>query len=161
MTFRRIAVVLIALLLVGACGDDLANDESTRDGEGDVVEGGDVGALSLQVGDCIDSTIEGPVDALPVVPCDQSHDAEVFAVFDMPDGDFPGPEAVQAAFESGCPGDRFEEYVGIDDVQSQYGVSAITPTETTWESLDDREIVCLAESDDGSLLTESVRNTNR
>ena len=36
------------------------------------------------------------VESVPVVPCSEPHDAEVYAETELPEGDYPGDEAIQA-----------------------------------------------------------------
>lgn len=153
---RLLALPAALTLALTACGDSLTGDETERDESGDVVEEGEVGALSLQVGDCLDSAVQTEVDQVPVVPCAEPHDSEVFALFDLPDGDFPGAEAVIEEAETGCAGDRFSDYVGIEYLQSQYLISYLLPTEQTWDAVDDREIVCLVTGPDAEPLVGSV-----
>lgn len=161
MTRRALTALFLcaaALLAVSACSD-LDSDESSRDESGEVTEGGDVGALALQVGDCVaDSTI-GSVEEVPVVPCDEPHRSQVIHTFDLDDGDFPGDPAMQAEAETQCTGQAFEDYVGVGFQQSELTVSFITPSQQTWDELDDREVLCLAERVDGAQLTQSVEGS--
>jgi hypothetical protein len=123
MRVRSISVALVCLAMV-ACGSD----------------GGDV--FSLEVGDCFDEPEDAEqVSQVPVVDCAEPHGNEVFAVFDLPDGDYPGTEAVQTAASDGCLGDRFESYVGTAYPESEIFASALWPTEGSWGA-GDREVVC-------------------
>lgn len=155
-TAARAGTTLVVGLFVVACGDPLTEDGAERDESGEVVEEGDVGALALQVGDCIDSSETGEVDAVPVVPCTQPHEGEVFALFDLLPGDFPGDSEVTDLAAAGCTGERFSDYVGTDYEVSRFEVSFLQPTEQTWDAVDDREIVCLAVSATGDPLLGSV-----
>lgn len=157
MSVRTISLVLVAALALGACSQDAEKDETTRDESGDVVGEGDVGALSLQVGDCVESGGVGSVTDLPVVPCDEPHQSEVIAVFDLPDGDFPGASEASAAGEQGCTGDAFADYVGVDYRESIFRITYLVPTEQTWDAADDREVVCLAEAPAGEELSGSIK----
>jgi hypothetical protein len=159
---RRLLTVCAALsafLVLAGCGDDLEGDETSRDESGEVVEGGDVGSLSLNVGDCIESAAVGSVTDVPVVPCSDPHDSEVIALFDMEDGDFPGAAEAQSIAQTECTGSLFTDYVGLDYQSSIYGVSFLVPTEETWDAIDDREIVCLATDAAGAPLTGSVKGS--
>jgi hypothetical protein len=107
--------------------------------------GTEVSIYDAAVGECWD---EAPFLAggqvYTVLDCAASHDTETFAVFDLPDGAWPGDTAVQNDADAGCTS-RFADYVGIDYLQSQYYLSYYSPTEDTWNdpSLRDREVVCL------------------
>jgi hypothetical protein len=137
-THVKLALFAAAVLLAPACSDDVERDE-----EGNIEEEGDVGAFNVREGDCFSSIddLGAAVTDLPAVPCDQPHGAEVIHVFDMPDGEYPGDEAVQAAIEEGC-NPVFLEQPYAEDLA--YNMSMLFPDQRTWDELDDREIVCIA-----------------
>lgn len=151
----------VFVLVAVACSNDLTGDGTSRDESGDVVGGGDVGALSLQVGDCLADSTVGEVNDVPVVPCNESHDSEVFSVFDLPDGEFPGDMTVDEDAEEGCTGEDFAEYVGIEYAESDLDVGFIKPSRDTWNGIDDREVICLAATLDGTALKQSVAGAAR
>ncbi len=101
----------------------------------------------LQPGTCFDDVAAlteeggGEVGEVPVVDCDEPHDNEVFAVFDLDGEDFPGVEEVGRLADEGCL-DRFEVYVGRDYDSSRFVSSHLVPTQQTWEASEDREVVC-------------------
>jgi len=150
----KIGVVSVGVLMSVSCGGAGTADESTRD-DGEVVEAGEVGAFRLQIGDCFDSDAEGEVESLPVVPCSDEHTGEVFHLFDLPDGEFPGTAAVSESAQDGCLA-AFEGYVGRDFASSRYDIGTLSPTEATWDGIDDREIVCTLFDVDGARLTGSA-----
>ena len=92
---------------------------------------------------------------VPVVPCEQEHQAQVAVTQRMPDGPWPGPAAVEA-----FAGDRCVpaiHRVGVDashDLRWTY----FGPTESSWSRRHDRTIACVIVSDDRSL-TRSVVGT--
>lgn len=137
----RLVSVALACLLVVACSS-----------EGDV--------FSLEVGACFDDPGDlEQVSEVPVVDCAEPHDNEVYGVFDLPDGDFPGIEAVQDAAVDGCLGERFESYVGTPYPESEIFASALWPTDASW-SEGDREVVCFLFEPDEKLIG-SQRNAGR
>ena len=140
MRARSLSVALACLFVV-ACSS-----------EGDV--------FSLEVGACFDDpdSLE-QVSEVPVVDCAEPHDNEVYATFDLPDGDFPGIEQVQTAASDGCLGDRFESYVGTPYPESAIFASALWPTEQSW-SAGDREVVCFLFEPEQKLIG-SQRNAGR
>lgn len=96
--------------------------------------------FSLEVGQCFDEPTGDEVQNVEIVDCDEGFDAEVYALFDLPEGDFPGAdEAASGAFD-GCLS-RFESYVGIDYFESEIFLDALYPTAESWEQ-GDREVVC-------------------
>lgn len=121
---RLVLVLLVFGLGVGAtaCSD-----------EGNV--------FSLEVGTCFDDVVAGEVGDVPIVDCAEAHDNEVYHLFDLPDGDFPGSSAVGSAADQGCF-DAFPTFVGIDYQSSVLVYSGLVPTEESWEKGDDREVVC-------------------
>jgi len=141
--------------------------EATRDDSGVIVEEGDLNVFSFQLGDCFsndaiigsaagDGTEVGSVAA---VPCDESHDAEVFYLFDVDGGDFPGDDAIQEQVGKGCLG-KFDSFVGRAYEESDLEVGALWPTELTWSD-GDREIVCYVRSLDGEALEGSMEGSER
>lgn len=118
--------------------------EAERDETGTIVDGGDLDVEQLRVGDCIDDVEESEVVfSIPVVPCDEPHGAEVYAVFELPAGDYPGDDAVIAGADEGCF-DRLETFSqsAFDDPSVE--IFYYYPTGSTWR-LGDREVVCIAD----------------
>ena len=122
---------------------------------------GDVAANDLEVGDCTEEELSGAVGEVDTVDCDESHTAEVFALFDLEGDDFPGTSEIQAEAAEGCNGDRFEDYVGTPYAESEIFSTYLVPTEETWNDADDRTVICLAVTDDGSATEGSVEGANR
>ncbi|GAA4765249.1 MULTISPECIES: septum formation family protein [Microbacterium] len=152
---RRVLVAGAAVALafsLGGCSSIanlLSGDTATRDEEtNEVTEGGTVDVFSVAVGDCIGTPAEGEVTDVEVVPCDQPHDGEVYYEVTMPDGDWPGDQAVSDAADEGCIG-AFEAFIGTPYDTSAIYVQYLTPTEATWTdpTLNDRLISCIAYQD--------------
>lgn len=118
---------------------------------------------TADVGDCVtdDVTATGEgVDEFDVVECTEPHTAEVFHTFELPDGDFPGDQALTQAMTEAC-GPVFEEYIGTAYGESEVEVYPVFPTEQTWDDADDREVICFGALRDGSELTESLEGSGR
>ncbi len=155
------AAVLACGLAVSACSNSATSDSSERDASGEVTEAGQVGVFRLQQGDCIaEASEEDVLDSLPVVPCGEPHQLEIYHVFDLADGDWPGEQAVRDRSAEGCLA-AFTGFVGVDFEQSVYDVTPLMPTEASWEQIDDREVLCALFELDGSLRTGSARGTAR
>ena len=103
------------------------------------------------VGTCLD------VNGAPV-DCATAHDSELYAVVDLPDGAWPGQEAVDASAEQACL-DQFAGYVGVAYDQSALEFAYLPPDDTSWAA-GDRQVGCLA-VDPAGPLTGSVRGTGR
>ncbi len=116
-----------------------------------------VSVYGMEVGDCLIGFDESETTFTPV-PCEEPHDVEVFVDVDLPDGAFPGVDAVDAEAEQLCFGAPFTEYVG-----RSYNTSAIfalqsRPTEETW-NLGDRAINCLLTEEDGGVRSGSLKDS--
>lgn len=149
------SLILIAALGVAGCSTTVAGDESTRDESGEVVGGGDVGAFRLQVGDCLAEEAIGDVQSVPVVPCEEAHDSELYHTFDLPGTDYPGDESVIESAQQGCL-DTFETFVGASYETSIYDISYLYPIEESWNAIKDRTVLCGVYLVDGSLAVGSA-----
>lgn len=184
---RRGAILLVALLglVMGAaaCGDDGGGleelvesqvGETSDSGAGSEdsagssvptpsstpVEAEDTSVFTLELGQCFDDeVIEGEVREVPIVPCDQPHDNEVYAIFDLEgSGAYPGDDVVQQQAGEGCLAE-FEPFVGLDYQSSVLDASFLSPTAQGWVELGDREVVCYIFRLDLQKVTGSLRGT--
>ncbi|NEA33866.1 DUF4190 domain-containing protein [Streptomyces sp. SID13031] len=113
--------------------------EPARDASGQVTTTVNTRPDKLRVGDCVTSLQAGEVKDIKVQPCDQPNGGKVFAVFDLPAGNWPGLAAVQAAAEKGCT-DRFNALNQQADKPSV--VFFLHPAEDGW-SRGDHGTTCL------------------
>lgn len=123
-------------ILGGGSGDADRDEES-----GQVTESSNIDIFALKVGDCKMESPEGLLSDADVVPCEEPHDEEVYYELKMDDGEFSS-EAVDAASQE-CIGDAFTNFIGIDYNSSSLEVYPITPTQDTWDQLNDRVIQCV------------------
>lgn len=127
-----IAVVVVVVLATGV----------ERDDEGRIVEGGSLSVFDLRVGDCLgDVPDDEEYTSLPAVPCAEPHEGEVYAVFDLPAGDFPGVTQVTGLAEDGC-NDRVDVLPPAVATDPALGLFTITPSDDSWDT-GDREVSCL------------------
>jgi hypothetical protein len=142
-------LVLSALwLLAIGLGVVLVLATADRDTEGEITEGGSVLAMSLQVGDCLNGLQEeGDVQSLPAVPCAEPHEGEVYATFDLPEGDYPSETSIVDQAESGCD-ERLNSVAPDAYEDPSIGLFYLYPIELSWP--DDREVVCIAISASGT-----------
>ena len=103
-----------------------------------------VGAGQVAEGVCVDLPENTDVlSSFTEVPCTDDHDGQVAATFDLQQvGDFPGIDQVLADAETGCLA-RFEDFVGVAYTDSIFFLQSFTPTEESWNELDDRGVVCV------------------
>lgn len=146
-------IVLIVLALVGGAltvqttptGSGTASPTATAP-TAPSERSGTVAATDVQVGDCLaDTEATNMLDSVDVVPCSQAHVGEVFAVFDLAAGPYPGAAEVQQQVEDGC-NDRLAAYSPSAVTDPGIGLYAIFPLEQNWNA-GDRETACIARSD--------------
>lgn len=117
--------------------------------------------LDLELGQCLtDATGEGQVSSVEVVDCGRPHVGEVYALPRLPDGEYPGEQAVQERAQQLCGGQEFHSYVGVAYERSEIYFSTLAPSSDTWSG-GDREIVCILANQDSSPITGSLRGANR
>ncbi|PJJ72796.1 putative regulator of septum formation [Diaminobutyricimonas aerilata] len=147
---RTLAVAAIALAGVTLSGCSLlsqfggAGSAPQRDEQNQVTEAqDDADVFAIMVGDCLNDgeQTDTEVMTLPIVPCDEEHDSEAFHSEDLPDGEYPGQEAVAASAEEICAA-QFPAFAGIAFEESTLNFGYYSPTQESWEQRDDREILC-------------------
>ena len=130
-------------------GANAVDDNTTRNESGEIVEGGGLGVLAVNVGDCMQLPDAETVQSVEGVPCGEPHDAQVYAEFDLPDGPFPGDPAVDEQGSRGCY-DRWQAAIGTvyeDDTLLDF--TFFTPLEEGWRA-GDHEVMCAVVRIDGS-----------
>ena len=88
------------------------------------------------------------MSSLPSVHCEQPHEGEVFAVFDLPPGPYPAPPGSTTwSARAATPGWRSTAPARppIDAV----GLFSVYPLEQNWNR-GDREVVCIAKATSGT-----------
>ncbi len=143
-TLRIVVLVLGMALLAAACSSD--------------------NVFSLEVGNCFDDEAAPgseptELSSVPIVECAEPHDNEVFALFDLADGDFPGQSTVETSAFEGCV-ERFEAFVGLSYEESSLGLYPIYPTSGSWDQ-GDREVVCAVYDSTLAKIEGSVQGSNR
>lgn len=98
----------------------------------------------LEVGDCLaDRLSGGEITEAATVECAQPHFGEVFAGTMLEDGEYPGDAEVSSTAEEECLAE-FESFVGTAYADSELDLHMLYPSKETWQSLNDREILCIA-----------------
>ncbi len=125
-----VAAILLASLTLGGC----SAITTLLNGEGDV--------FSLEVGDCMDDFgTADDITTVPIVDCDEKHDAEVYATEDIDADSYPGASEVSDEADEICI-DAYEDFVGLAYEDSLLNYTALTPSEDSW-ALGDKEVVCM------------------
>jgi hypothetical protein len=166
MPVRPLLILSLSLALA-ACGGapaDPASSAESADPKAATLAAAeeaaeDIDVLSFEIGDCLldhEETMGGTeVSGSREVDCALPHRFEVYHLFDLPAGDYPSSEAMDAAVEAGCTG-AFRPYVGIGYDESKYYFQTLTPTAEGWRD-GDREVVCMLTLEDGSPIKGSLR----
>lgn len=153
---RPLALLGVAALGLAGCGL-LPSADPVRDDEGAIVEAeANADVFSITVGDCTnDGDLEATeVSSVEAVPCDEPHDNEVYAAFDIEGDEFPGADEVETVANERCL-DEFEPFVGASYDESRFAYWPMTPTESSWGQ-GDREVLCLVYDVDLQKITGSV-----
>lgn len=140
--------------VLGSGSGDADRDEES----GQVTESANIDVFSLKVGDCKMSSATGEIQDVDVVPCEEPHDEEVYYEFKMDDGEF-SEEAIDTATQE-CVGEAYTTFVGVAWDASTLDVYPITPTQRTWDELNDRVIQCVI-SDPAGPVTGSLAGAAR
>ncbi|MGC9499953.1 DUF4190 domain-containing protein [Streptomyces sp. WG7] len=143
----------VVFLSTGAAGD-------FWDGLRDAARGGGT-AHALSTGQCFTTpsgSLQGVTYDIDEVPCEEEHDGEVFASFELPGGAFPGEGEVARAADERCY--ALQDTYAMDRwaLPADVDVYHLTPTSQSWRT-GDREITCLfGNTDERGTLTGSLRN---
>ncbi|GAA1731487.1 hypothetical protein [Aeromicrobium alkaliterrae] len=137
------ASVWAYVTLAGATGVERASD-------GEVIQGGEVLKEDLRIGDCLDEAFDaevGPVEqgTIAVLPCDELHTAQVIQLGMLPEGAYPGQDAVLSQAEQFCM-PHFQPWVGTPYESSNLLLGFYAPAQESWDQ--SRAVVCVVSSED-------------
>jgi hypothetical protein len=106
---------------------------------------GTVTATDVDMGDCL-SEIPGDTRVLTVktIDCAEPHAGEVFAVLQMPGGDFPGQAAIDTYADKCSP--ALASYSPSSMLDDSVQLYVLYPTAETWDQ-GDRAVTCIATLD--------------
>jgi hypothetical protein len=106
---------------------------------------GTVTATDVKMGDCL-SEIPGDtqVRTVKTIECSEPHAGEVFAVIQMPGGDFPGQSAIDTYADKCSP--ELASYAPSAMTDDSVQLYVLYPTAETWEQ-GDRAVTCIATLD--------------
>jgi hypothetical protein len=157
VTVRRrvvLAGALAALAFVGsACnGDD--DDEATNVDEQAVleIETNTAAPVCMKVSE----NLPPEVETLPIIDCAEGHTHEIYATIDSPEDVFPGVDALGAFAQVKCL-EAFEPFVGTSPFDSVLSYTWLVPTLASWNSEDDREVLCVLMNRDQTELVGTMR----
>jgi hypothetical protein len=138
--------VTLAAVVVGSVAGCSATESDTAGAPatGPPVAEGRSPASYFKAGDCIQGSPQGAKEAT-IVDCAKPHAAEVYAVFMVPDGPFPGEAAVQE-IRNKCNRETFAEYAGAGADTPNVNPVVRFPDATSWK-VGDRSVTCMVTSD--------------
>lgn len=153
--------IIFGLFALGGFIYDYFTD-AKRDESGAVVTAGEVSADGFEIGDClllpegVAFDDEFSFDSLEAVPCADPHDLEFFGVVNHPGDEHPGDDALFGYADEQCsPG--FEEFTGVaPEHDARLVLMSFIPDPEGWSN-GDREIGCVLQNYDGTMLVGSQR----
>lgn len=159
--FPRLIIFIIAISALY-----LFFDDAERDDTGAIVSEGDLGVMSLRLGDCLNDPNISEADeaeavsSVSAIPCDQPHDFEVYAESDQlfyRQSVRPDEEEILERANRFC-GVEFENFVGVNLQSSIFTYYYFYPTKKSWNQ-GDRTISCLLGHYLGTKLEGSKRGS--
>ena len=130
----------------------------TRNDDGKVTTPGTVTLTSLKKGDCLNTDkIQDGVEfsTVPAVPCNQPHDAEIYAIFPLTGSTWPGNAKAASLAQAGCLS-RMKTFLPSKSAQAKYDIYFIHPAESGWLH-GERNVSCLASAPTGKKLTAPIK----
>jgi hypothetical protein len=146
-------VLVVAAIIVANTG------KATRSAAtGVITHRGHINAFSLRVGDCFDNPAGArTVDTVTAIPCDQPHNAQIYAKFKLTGSDFsyPGSIAVAQMARGGCN-------ARIGSVNKSMTTSAMTvrillPDKISWVA-GQRTVSCMIANPTATLTTSLLNS---
>ncbi|WP_109505602.1 septum formation family protein [Nocardioides speluncae] len=155
------ALCMVAVWIVAIVGliALAVTTDADRNSSGAIEEEGRLNAQALRAGDCFQLPDGEEVFTVDAIPCAESHQAEVYAVIELAEGEFPGNEQVTNQADQRCA-KRFKAFVGTAYGDSDLEIFLLTPTKRSWQ-LDDRAITCAVTMPGNQSTTGSLRNAGR
>lgn len=139
-----LATALVAGVVVAVVSAGNTDDPATS------VAGKPTDVQQLKPGQCLNGLREGgSIVDLPVVSCVEPHEGEVFAVFDLPDGAYPGDAEVTKQAEEGCV-ERIETHAPKAAENPNLELYYLHPTRESWR-WGDQGVACVAMSSTGKV----------
>ena len=150
---RKSIIIVALLVLTTACsGDNLKRDDA-----GNVVKRGNSSIFEIKVGDCTNEDLKAEATSIDLFPCTEPHTHEAYFSVDYVGDAYPGSATLEVFAEQKCVG-TFADYVGVELSQSRFYFTYLYPSVTTWQSKNDRQVMCFVVSRN-ELLTASAKGT--
>ena len=150
---RKLLILIASLTLIASC----SGDKPKRDEAGNVISPGNSSVFDLKVGDCTKEELTSEETDIDLLPCNEPHTHEAYFSVDYVGDAYPGSATLEVFAEQKCVG-AFADYVGVELSQSRFYFTYLYPSVTTWQSKNDRQVMCFVVSRD-ELLTASAKGT--
>ena len=147
-------IVVVVVAVVAANAGKATRSATT----GVITNRGRINAFSLRVGDCFDNPAGAQtVNTVTAIPCDQPHNAQIYAKFKLTGSDFsyPGAAVVAERARNGC-----NARVGSVDksmTTSAMTVRILLPDETSWVA-GQRTVSCMVVNPTATLTTSLLNS---
>jgi hypothetical protein len=117
-----------------------AGRHPARTSDGAVTKPGVVSPGDVRSGDCLEVPREvGTIRSLPIMPCSDPHNAQVFQILTAPDGAFPGDDALESSALDLC---RSASVTFLGTSRTALHIVVFVPTSSRWSD-GDRSEACL------------------
>ncbi len=109
---------------------------------------------ALVAGDCFTGSRSEQIDTVTLIPCASAHESQVTVTFELPDGSYPGKDAVIAAAEEGCS-DKADPLL-TDKAFDELEPSFIYPSDGfAWKL--DRRVLCIVDATEGTTTGSALK----
>jgi Domain of unknown function (DUF4190)/Septum formation len=146
-------VILVAAIVAVNTG------KATRSATtGVITHRGHISAFSLRVGDCFDNPARAEsVNTVIAIPCDQPHNAQIYAKFKLTGSDFsyPGAAAVAGMARSGCNARMGS--LNKSMTTTAMTVRILLPEKTSWAA-GQRTVSCMVANPTATLTTSLLNS---
>jgi hypothetical protein len=150
-------VLLVVLLLVPVAfvvGTQVVKQQRRSDAE--------IAVTALDVGDCFRLPVEdAEVRRVRIQSCDEPHEAEVYARFNLDRPTAPDDDSIRAEAQKGCT-TAFERFVGRPfDSRTRLRIFLLRPYNKSWDTEPDHAVRCAVYDPAGEVTLRTLRNSNR
>lgn len=150
---RTTSALALAALLAGCGGPGGTEEVVGTSPPSPAVTAEATSIFQLSPGQCFDRPAAEGLYEVAVVPCEVSHDLEMYALFQLDDPAWPGEDLVHQQADQGCR-EQFVSLTGTEPAQSDVGYTMYTPSEGSW-SEGDRQVQCALQLNSGGRMIGS------
>ncbi len=148
----RISITVLATataLLLAGCAPAATSPTATT--------GGASPLGTLTVSQCTSAIDPQRVPSFSVTDCDDPHAWEVASIVPTSGDVYPGEAALRQLADTSCAS-ALADYVGVEPVNTTFGVTFLAPNEAHWADAASRKVACLVGDGSGGI-TGSLKGT--